>query len=323
MRKLSHPYILKLVELHESVNSIYLVLEIVKGTEMYKSKDKYDVNSLIKIYSHILEGVAYIHSKNIIHRDLKFQNIMIRNNEKGNYQPVIIDFGLALKTNTKSHTLKKCGTPGFVAPEVFDCDQNLKKVSYDNKVDVYCLGIMLYKIFVGKSPFSGSSVKEILTKNKEGIINYDKLKKLPKSLNHLITNMTQKDPNMRLSIKQCLAHDFFIEYKTIEFQNDSISELDDMIKNHAKNSEIKLKSIKSKLNTELTSFYINKNNWNGKIDTINDSLNLSNLSSNNKINSSSKVIRKETEKRESIFKKIIKIENESFCSSPSVSEDNK
>lgn len=85
----------------------------------------------------LLEAVAYIHSMGYMHRDLKPENLMFRG---GIYLLKIIDFGLAIK----SLSFARCGTPGYVAPEILNIDQNF--VPYNEKCDMFSIGVVFYKL---------------------------------------------------------------------------------------------------------------------------------------------------------------------------------
>ena len=107
----------------------------------------------------ITHGVKHLHSFGIIHRDLKPENILFKNNET--HEPVIVDLGLATLESEHEFLFPRCGTPGYVAPEI------LKKKSYGKKVDVFSAGIILYVILSSRAPFYGKTAREILLRNKE------------------------------------------------------------------------------------------------------------------------------------------------------------
>ena len=111
----------------------------------------------------ILEALVAMHSKNIVHRDLKPENMLFRDDT--NDSLTIIDFGLS--STTKFGKLKmKCGSPGYVAPEI------LNNHTYDTQVDIFSAGIILYILLTGKFVFNGKTYEEILLKNKECKISF-------------------------------------------------------------------------------------------------------------------------------------------------------
>lgn len=129
MRELENPYIMKLSEVHESQNSLYLVLEILEGGELFNyiyEKGQLQPNEYYRIMKCLLEALAYMDSKGIMHRDLKPENMILKQKdiqlEKN--QLKLVDFGLATKYDINEYLFKRCGTPGFVAPEVINAPSN-------------------------------------------------------------------------------------------------------------------------------------------------------------------------------------------------------
>ena len=147
MKKLNHPNLLKIYEIHETTNSLYLVLELVQGGELLKKikKSKNFKESDVRILiQKILEGLEHMHNKNIIHRDLKPDNLILRS-ENSIHDVVIADFGLSTSLNCKDILYKRCGTPGYVAPEVLLWKEG--KPFYDHKCDIFSVGCFLYLMY--------------------------------------------------------------------------------------------------------------------------------------------------------------------------------
>lgn len=151
MRKLDHKHILKLYEVYESRTSIYLVLELLRGGELLKTiKEKYAIFSdfeRAKIICHLLEALDHLHSNGIMHRDLKPENILLKNNDSLE-TVVLVDFGLAsyIFLNPNEIIFKRCGTPGFVAPEILEYKDKDEKM-YTEKCDIFSLGVIFYLLY--------------------------------------------------------------------------------------------------------------------------------------------------------------------------------
>ena len=101
----------------------------------------------------MLEGLREMHSKNIMHRDLKPENILFRT--KGSFDCVIADYGLAEFADSEEYLFVRCGTPGYVAPEVI----NIKdmKTKYSPICDIFSLGLIFHLLLFGKSVFKGKN----------------------------------------------------------------------------------------------------------------------------------------------------------------------
>lgn len=99
-----------------------------------------DYRQSLRMIRGILEGLSYLESLGIIHRDIKFQNIVLRYSD-GSFSPVIIDFGFAMKAKEGSPDAKKYGTLGYYAPEV------LSHQGFDCRADVYSAGIVLFNMY--------------------------------------------------------------------------------------------------------------------------------------------------------------------------------
>ena len=138
-------HILKLEEVHETRRSVYLVLELLEGGELFGFKRKFkrlaeeDIKFIMK---NILQGLVELHSKGYIHRDIKPENIIYK--QKNNDDSIkIVDFGFATKANTTEQLFRRCGTPGYMAPEIIMLEDN---DTYDEKCDVFSAGVIFYTL---------------------------------------------------------------------------------------------------------------------------------------------------------------------------------
>ena len=109
----------------------------------------------------MIDAISYLHSKNIVHRDLKLENIMI--NEKGFIK--IIDFGISKELDPELYTNTVCGTAEYMAPEL------LEGLSYNKSVDLWAIGIIIYELMFGGHPFNEDDEEMVVADYKEQIQN--------------------------------------------------------------------------------------------------------------------------------------------------------
>jgi len=140
MRRLEHSNIIQLYEVHESDKHIYLVLELLQGGELLDRimrKGQYHERDASLLMKNLLSALDYMHSKGIMHRDIKPENLILKDSQNDS-EIKIADFGLATFINSNDQLFKRCGTPGYVAPEILEDEK------YDEKVDIFSSGVILY-----------------------------------------------------------------------------------------------------------------------------------------------------------------------------------
>lgn len=204
---MSHPFIVKYIEnFIAAQGKHYIVLEYAKGISLLKHLKickKFSENEAKVIFKKILEGVEYLHKKNVAHRDLKLDNIIIGKDKSVK----LIDFGFATKCKKEEKGRVFCGTPSYMAPEII----NHQEHNY-LKADIWALGIILYTLLAGKFPFKAQNDKDLYTKIRKGVFT------LPEGITleakTMLLNMLQADPNFRKSATSLLKDPWFIGYAT-------------------------------------------------------------------------------------------------------------
>ncbi len=143
MREMDHRNLLKVFEVYETQNSIYVLVEQLKGGSLGDHLGSLRVflpDEVKTIMKGVLEGLAYMHARGIMHRDIKPDNIMFRH--EGVEDTVLADFGLATHCHVEEYLFSRCGTPGYVAPEVINLVD--LKAKYSSICDVYSAGCIFY-----------------------------------------------------------------------------------------------------------------------------------------------------------------------------------
>ena len=150
MRELNHPRILKLYELYEGENFVYCLCQLYTGQDLLNAiikKGCQPERKALTMIQQILEALKYMHSRGFMHRDLKSENILFKTTSE-EIDLAIVDLGFATFHKDYKKLFVRCGTPGYVAPEI------LRDREYDCKVDVFSTGVILYIMYLYKSYWS-------------------------------------------------------------------------------------------------------------------------------------------------------------------------
>ncbi|CAD8151338.1 unnamed protein product [Paramecium pentaurelia] len=199
LQTLDHPNIVKILEIFSDNQHFYIITECLDGGELLERVRRITNYSeeMAKIYmKQILSAMIYCHERKIVHRDLKPENILFDNLDI-NSNLRVIDFGASEKMMSKKLTTK-IGTPYYLAPEI------LRSNGYDEKVDVWSCGVILYILLIGKAPFRGKNQYETLQLVQQAKIEFNE--KISSDAIDLIKLMIEKDPNKRISMKDAICH---------------------------------------------------------------------------------------------------------------------
>ena len=234
LKNLDHPDIVRITEFYNTENSYYLINEYCKYGELYEQvKNEFSETQIAVMFRQILSGIAYLHSNNIIHRDLKLENILINDIEKSIttnedlFLVKIIDFGTAKIFDKNKIPRAIVGSIYYIAPEVL-----LKK--YGKECDMWSLGVILYMFIVGHAPFDGRSNRDIMEKIKKGkyLKNEKRWKKASNEVKDLINKLLVLEPEKRLTAFEALKHPWFkMSNSNILYNNISKEEVLNCISN--------------------------------------------------------------------------------------------
>ena len=205
---LDHPNVIRLYEYFDEKRKFYLVTELLRGGELLQAvidRERYDERDAKDCFAQMLRGIEYLHSKKITHRDLKLENLMLK--EPGSNQVKIVDFGLAKRAaETIMDTV--CGTPQYVAPEVISGDDT---GTYDSLVDLWSAGVVLYILLGGYPPFHDENEPRLFKKIAHGIYDFDDevWDKVSDEAKDLIKKLLTVEPSKRLNATEALRHEWF------------------------------------------------------------------------------------------------------------------
>lgn len=160
LKKISqgHPNIVTLWDYFETANNLYLVTDLALGGELFDricAKQYFHERDAAKLVETTVSAVAYLHDNGIVHRDLKPENLLFRSKEDDS-DLLIADFGLSkiIDDSTFSTLNTTCGTPGYMAPEIF------KKQGHGKPVDMWAIGVITYFLLCGYTPFDRDNQNE-------------------------------------------------------------------------------------------------------------------------------------------------------------------
>ena len=211
LKNLDHPDIVRIMEFYNTEENYYIINEYCSGGELFDQINKrFSETQIAVMFRQILSGLAYLHSNNIIHRDLKLENILIKEVEKSKetnedlFVLKIIDFGTAKIFDKTKKAKAIVGSSYYIAPEVLN-----KK--YNNECDLWSAGVILYMFIVGHAPFDGKNDKEIMEKVKKGnfLKNEERWIKASNEVKDLINKLLIYEPEKRLTAFEALKHPWF------------------------------------------------------------------------------------------------------------------
>ena len=213
MKIVSHPNIVSLIDLFETDENIFIVMDYYKGGDLTSYLDSHNgyltEQALAKLIYQICKGIKYLHEYGIVHRDLKPDNIMLSDKSE---EPVakIMDFGLSAIMGVKEKADDGFGTLSFVAPEV------LLRKPYNREVDIWSIGVMIYYCLTGTLPFDDEDDNEEVIAKKIVFENVKFPRKYwasrSEEVKDLIKRCLIKETDKRIKIKEVLEHKWLTMY---------------------------------------------------------------------------------------------------------------
>ena len=225
LHTLNHPNILKLKEVKKTQRHFYIVTDYCNGGELREALDKY-LEKYGKPFSEeivqyfmrqIMSAFNYLHGRNIMHRDIKLENILLNYDsleDKKNFNLMkakikIIDFGFATQKNLK---ITIVGSPLSMSPlmlKKLTSKGKVRELGYDSKADIWSLGAICYEMLIGKAAFDADDMDVLIQKIEEG--DYVVPTNLSKEVISFLNGMLQYNPRDRLNAGQLLNHPFLKE----------------------------------------------------------------------------------------------------------------
>ena len=204
-KSMDHPNIVKQRDCFEDDVNVYMILDIcTNGTlmEMLRHRKRFTETEVRYFGIQILGAAKYMHSRRVIHRDLKLGNLFLDEN----MCIKVGDFGLAaLLVDDDDRKKTICGTPNYIAPEVLFGSAE----GHSYEVDLWSIGVIFYAMLIGKPPFQSKDVKAIYAKIKTNEYDFPEDAEISVHAKDLITSLLTTDPDNRPAIDDIARHPFF------------------------------------------------------------------------------------------------------------------
>jgi Serine/threonine protein kinase len=207
LRSLDHPNVLKLIDFFEESPNFFLVMELMEGGDLFDrigEKMQYTEVGARQLALSLLRAVEHIHSHCVAHRDLKPQNLLLKNNQN-DVDVKVSDFSFAKRVHTPKSLLTRCGTPTYVAPEI------LKNHPHDEMADMWSVGVIIFVTLVGYPPFIEEDQRVLFRKIRLGEYSFlnEDWDSISKEAKNFITKLLVVDPDQRWTASRSLRHKWF------------------------------------------------------------------------------------------------------------------
>lgn len=217
--KLHHPNVVEMHTKFETDDEVHLVMEYCTGGSLASHLEKFSKKGgkitkekVWALFSQVASGLAYLHQRNICHRDIKLENcvVAVAGEQDGTGTLVqervkLVDFGLGARTDSNACSTI-CGSPEYMAPELVSAigkDGKASRIKYDGKpVDVWSLGVLLYVLCTGGTfPFAAHNIQALYANIKRGVFQRNS-RDISPACGRLLDGMLCKDPKRRMTMDQ-------------------------------------------------------------------------------------------------------------------------
>ena len=200
LKQIDNENVMKLYEVIDTPSNLYLVQEYINGVnllEILKNEKNHYIKEqrAKKLFTQIVKGISYCHKKNIFHRDIKLENILVLKDDTIK----IIDFGFGIKCNRDTLQKLFCGTPSYMAPEIVKKEKYIACYS-----DIWSLGVLFYAILFGIFPFKGKDDDELFEKINEANLVFPEYNPLSEKIKQMIQKIFVHTPNQRITLDEMI-----------------------------------------------------------------------------------------------------------------------
>ena len=207
MYKIHHPNVVKLFGHFEDNHYCYFIMEYISKGNVYNlitldKKKQLATKVVASIIKDVISATYFLHNMipPIIHRDIKPENVLLNDGIVAK----LTDFGWSNYIEEEKERKTVCGTPIYLAPEI------IKEKGHDEKVDIWCIGVLLFELMTGSVPFQGKDIESLKSNILHLRINWPK--EMNSDAKDLISKILKLDPSERISLEEMLEHPFFTKY---------------------------------------------------------------------------------------------------------------
>ena len=204
LKEMNHAHIIRIFDFFVEPSTYYLVMERMRGGELFDrivTKAYYNEKEARDTCKIVLEAVSYCHENHVAHRDLKPENLLLLS-DVDDSAVKIADFGFAKKVYEPNSLTTQCGTPGYVAPEI------LEGTAYDERADMWSVGVILYILLGGYPPFIESTQRDLFRKIRKGDYEFHEeyWGTVSSEAKELISSLLTVDRTVRLTADEALEN---------------------------------------------------------------------------------------------------------------------
>ncbi|CEG48140.1 camk camkl protein kinase [Plasmopara halstedii] len=224
-KSLDHPNIVKYIGAYETSHRICIVHELVEGSDLLEyllENGKMSESKATGVFKQLLSALEYCHNRNLFHRDLKLENVMVTKDLKVK----LIDFGLSEILNSSKQPLRTvCGTPLYCSPEILFLHTSTAAARsgfLGGPADIWSVGVLIFALLTGCAPFDDSDFHRLRRDVSRNRINYPTY--ISDQARKLLETILVSDPELRPTISDLLSHSWFMETVDVNFNSSNKEE---------------------------------------------------------------------------------------------------
>ncbi|KAM8938749.1 serine/threonine-protein kinase 33 [Pelodytes ibericus] len=238
LKIVNHEHIIHLEEVFETPKGVYLVMELCENGELreiLQRKQRFSETETKHVIHSLASAIGYLHKKDIVHRDLKLENILVKSDRTEGEEMLldikVTDFGLAVQkggVGSENMLQATCGTPSYMAPEIINAHD------YSQQCDIWSAGVIMYMLFCGNFPFMANSEDRLFEVIKKGVLNFsdEVWQTVSDAAKDVLQRLLKVDPAYRMTAHELLDSPWITGEKYIMHRPSNVIEMMNEWKDH-------------------------------------------------------------------------------------------